>query len=79
MYSEDNGCPSIDLARWKKEKKTRTVATSVTDPDCGLFVKGEHERKFAYEAHTACDKNGFILETVVTAGNVDDSVAFDDI
>ena len=67
------------LARRKKEQKIRTVTKSVTDPDCGLFVKGQHERKFAYEAHTACDKNGFILETVVTAGNVHDSVAFDDV
>ena len=67
------------LARRKKEKKTCTVIKSVTDPDCGLFVKGEHKRQFAYEAHTACDKNGFILETVVTAGNVHDSVAFDDV
>ena len=67
------------LARRKKEKKTRTVTKSVTDPDCGLFVKGEHERKFAYEAHTACDENGFVLETVVTPGNVHDSVAFDDV
>ena len=67
------------LARRKKEKKTCTVTKSVTDPDCGLFVKGEHKRQFAYEAHTACDKNGFILETVVTAGNVHDSVAFDDV
>ena len=23
--------------------------------------KGEHERQFAYEAHTACDKHGFVL------------------
>ena len=37
----------------------RTVST--TDPDCGMFVKGEHERQFAYEAHTACDKHGFVL------------------
>ena len=37
-----------------------------------LFVKGDHKRQFAYEAHTACDKNGFILETVVTPGNVHD-------
>ena len=42
-------------------------------------MKGEHQRQFAYEAHTACDKNGFVLETVVTAGNVHDSVAFDDV
>ena len=66
------------LARRKKEK-TRTVTKSVTDPDCGLFVKGEHKRQFAYEAHTACDKNGFILETVVTPGNVHDSVVFDEV
>ena len=28
------------------------------------------KRRFAYEAHTACDKHGFVLETVVTPGNV---------
>ena len=66
------------LARRKKEKN-RTVTKSVTDPDSGLFVKGEHKKQFAYEAHTACDKNGFVLETVVTPGNVHDSVAFDEV
>ena len=55
--------------------KEKTVST--TDPDCGMFVKGEHERQFAYEAHTACDRNGFILGVEVTAGNVHDSVAWD--
>ena len=52
-------------------------AVSTTDPDAGMFVKGEHERQFAYEAHTACDKNGFVLAVEVTAGNVHDSVAWD--
>ena len=52
---------------------------SSTDPDCGMFVKGEHERQFAYEAHTACEKNGFVLEVDVTAGNVHDSVAWDSV
>ena len=66
------------LARRKKEK-LRTVKRSVTDPDSGLFVKGEHKRQFAYEAHTACDRHGFVLETVVTPGNVHDSVAFDEV
>ena len=66
------------LARRKKEK-FHTVTKSVTDPECGLFVKGEHKKQFAYEAHTACDKNGFVLETVVTPGNVHDSVAFDEV
>ena len=50
---------------------------SKTDPDCGMFVKGTHERQFAYEAHTACDKHGIVLGVEITAGNVSDSVAWD--
>ena len=57
------------------ETAEKTVST--TDPDCGMFVKGEHERQFAYEAHTVCDKSGFVLGVEVTAGNVHDSVAWD--
>lgn len=57
------------------ETEEKTVST--TDSDCGMFVKGEHERQFAYEAHTACDRKGFILGVEVTAGNVHDSVAWD--
>ena len=58
-----------------QETAEKTVST--TDPDCGMFVKGEHERQFAYEAHTACDKHGFVLGVEVTSGNVSDSVAWD--
>ena len=68
------------LARRKKaEKGKKTVTVSTTDPDSGVFRKGEHKRCFAYEAHTACDVHGYVLETVVTPGNVHDSVAFDDV
>jgi transposase len=56
---------------------TQEKTVSTTDPDCGMFIKGEHERQFAYEAHTACDKHGMVLGTTVTAGNVHDSVAWD--
>ena len=56
---------------------TTGKAVSTTDPDAGMFVKGEHERQFAYEAHTACDKRGFILGMEVTAGNIHDSIAWD--
>ena len=62
-----------------RRNKIKTVTKSVTDPESGLFVKGDHKRQFAYEAHTACDKHGYVLETVVTPGNVHDSVAFDDV
>ena len=55
------------------------MTKSITDPDSGLFVKGDHNRQFTYEAHTACDSHGFVLETVVTPGNVHDSVVFDEV
>ena len=58
-----------------QEEKESTVST--TDPDSGVFVKGEHKRCFAYEAHTACNKYGIILGVHVTAGNIHDSVAFE--
>lgn len=66
-FNDDNNTPP--------EMKEVTVST--TDPDCGVFRKGEHKTEFAYEAHTACDKNGFIIGVEVTAGNVHDSIAFD--
>ncbi|MCD7748873.1 MAG: hypothetical protein LUH42_02350 [Oscillospiraceae bacterium] len=37
----------------------------------------EHERQFAYEAHTVCDRHGMILGAEVTAGNIHDSAAWD--
>ena len=57
--------------------KQKIVAESTTDPESGVFHKGEHKKCFAYEAHTACDRRGYILETEITPGNVHDSVAFD--
>lgn len=60
-----------------KPPKEKIVNESKTDPDSGVFHKGEHRKCYAYEAHTACDKHGYILDTVVTPGNVHDSRAFD--
>ena len=54
----------------------KTVTESTTDPESGVFHKGEHKKCFAYEAHTACDKRGYVMDVEVTAGNVHDSVAF---
>ena len=58
---------------------TKTITKSTTDPDCGVFRKGEHKVEFAYTTHVACDKNNFVLEANVSAGNVHDSVMFDDL
>lgn len=67
------------LKRRKAQAKTKKVTKSITDPESGFFVKGEHKKQFAYEAHTACDKNGYVVGVKITAGNVHDSVAFDDV
>lgn len=66
------------LKKRQKDAKKKTITVSTTDPDCGLFVKGEHKKQLAYEAHTACDVHGVVLAVEVTPGNVHDSVAFDD-
>ena len=67
------------LKKREKEAKKKTVTKSTTDPDCGLFVKGDHQKQLAFAAHTACDIHGYVLGVEVTPGNVHDSVAFDDV
>ena len=53
------------LKKRKKEAKKKNVTVSTTDPDCGLFVKSDHKRQLAYEAHTACDVHGVVLAVEV--------------
>ncbi len=55
----------------------KQITVSTTDPECGLFHKGEHKVEFAYTAHVACDKRNYILDCEVTPGNVHDSTVFD--
>ena len=69
-FKDDDGDPP-------KPPETKEITESTTDPESGLFHKGEHKKCFAYEAHTVCDKHNFVLEVEVTPGNVHDSVAFD--
>jgi len=59
------------------EPPVKTVKKSTTDPECGLFHKGEHKKEFAYTTHVACDKHNFILSADVSAANVHDSEMFD--
>ncbi len=59
------------------KEEEHEIIESTTDPDCGVFHKGEHQKCFAYTAQTACDKHGYVLGVTVNRGNVHDSVAFD--
>lgn len=58
------------------EDDIHKITKSTTDPDAGEFHKGEHEKMFAYSAHTICDKNAFVLDFEVTPANVHDSTQF---
>lgn len=58
-------------------QELRETVVSTTDPESGMFHKGEHKRCFAYKAHTVCDRHNFILDATITSGNIHDSVAFD--
>ena len=38
------------LKKRKKEAKKKIATKSTTDPDAGMFVKGDHKKQMAYEA-----------------------------
>ena len=63
----------------EENPSTKIITKSTTDPDCGMFHKGEHKVEFAYTAHVVCDRNNFVLECDIATGNVHDSVMFDDL
>jgi len=75
----EHGKKPFDDGPAGREAETRTVTVSTTDPESGLFHKGEHKKCFAYGAHTVCDRNNFVLGVEVTPGNVHDSVVFDSV
>lgn len=77
---DDDNDENIDIdeetGEVKDIKETKTINISKVDPDSGMYVKGEHERVFAYVDQVGCDKNGYILGFDVNSGNMHDSKAF---
>jgi transposase len=57
----------------------KQVTQSTSDPESGLFHKGDHKMVFAYSAQTACDKNGWITAYSIHPGNEHDSRTFPEI
>lgn len=54
----------------------KEIKQSTTDPESGLFHKGEKEKCFAYSQHAVCEGNGFVIGVQTFPGNVHDSVSF---
>ncbi|WML40038.1 IS1182 family transposase [Neobacillus sp. OS1-2] len=69
---EEHGKKPFPPDKFEKEE-TKEIKESTTDPESGYYVKDERTKQFAYSFHTAADKNGFVLGTIVTPGNVHDS------
>lgn len=72
---EDNDKKPFD----QQPPEDKKIIQSTTDPDCGVFHKGQHKKCMAYCSQTVCDSKGYILEATVNAGNMHDSVAFDEV
>lgn len=62
----DHGKKSFDGTKVTEEK---AINESTTDPESGVFHKGEHKKCFAYTAQTGCDKNGYVMDVTVNPGN----------
>lgn len=73
---KDKGDDDQGSDEGETKAETKIITESTTDPECGLFHKGEHEKQFAYVANTACDRHNFVLSFVLGAGNIHDSQMF---
>ena len=76
---EEHGKKPFDDDPPNAPVEEKEIVTSTTDPDCGVFHKGDHKKCFAYGVQTACDRHNYILGVDVHAGNMHDSIAFDGI
>jgi len=56
-----------------EKEETKEIKESTTDPESGYYVKDERTKQFAYSFHAAADRNGFVLGSIVTPGNIHDS------
>lgn len=59
-------------------KGTKQIKISTTDPESGVFHKGEKQKCFAYTNMTICDRHGYVLYNKVAPGNMHDSAIFYD-
>jgi transposase len=78
-FEEDDDEASGDAEGGNSSTNGKRVKISTTDPESGIFQKGEKERCFAYTASVACDRNNFILGFKIAPGNVHDSQVFSDL
>lgn len=69
----DHGKKVFSSDKFEKEE-LKEIKESATDSESGYYVKDERTKQFAYSFHAASDRNGFVLETIVTPRNTHDSL-----
>ena len=69
---ENHGKKPFPPDKFDKEE-TKEIKESTTDSESGYYVKDERTKQFAYSFHAAADRNGFVLGTIITPGNIHDS------
>jgi transposase len=69
---EDHGKKPFPPDKFEKEE-SKEIKESTTDSESGYYVKDERTKQFAYSFHAAADRNGFVLDAIVTPGNMHDS------
>lgn len=69
---EEHGKKPFPPDKFQQEEE-KEIKESTTDRESGYYVKDERTKQFAYSFHAASDKNGFVIGTSVTPGNVHDS------
>ena len=74
---DEHGQKPLDPPTPKEKQKRKKESTS--DSDSGWLNKGEKEHMFAYNAHSVCDRHGFVLGTVLKPSNIHDSQVFGEV
>lgn len=70
---DDKPLPPNNKDEYKRKKE------STSDQDSGWLHKGEKEHQFAYNAHTACDNNGYVITSKLLPSNVHDTQGFGEV
>jgi transposase len=69
---EDHGKKPFPPEKFENQEM-KEIKESTTDPESGYYVKDERTKQFAYSFHAATDRNGFVIGSIVTPGNIHDS------
>ncbi|MDE7213281.1 MAG: IS1182 family transposase [Anaeroplasmataceae bacterium] len=73
LHEEINEVRKSEGKREIEFKEAKREYISKTDPECGMFHKGEKERQLAYSTQVACDENGWVTNAKVYPGNMNDN------